>query len=190
MAWGTGQGSNFINITLEDWKKYTSHEHRSMFYFCRRYYITTRIIFSIEMLSISQSLCPHVSPCLPKDSFLWRLILGLLWTPVEITEILLISGKNIRHFIWRPRYTALWAATLIHHKPSVSLKRYQAVTRAGMVLILRKVPRVTSCVHCILCLVCWTVSGVWRKLIFWPPGDKIRLESAISWRKEVDKNTT
>jgi hypothetical protein len=24
---------------------------------------------------------------------------GLLWKPVEITEILLISGKNIGHFI-------------------------------------------------------------------------------------------
>ena len=57
------------------------------------------MLFSIEMLSCCQSVCPHVSPGLPLDSFMWNLILGTAKGTAEITEIGLISGKNVRHFM-------------------------------------------------------------------------------------------
>ena len=57
------------------------------------------MLFSIEMVSGCQSVCPHVSPRLPLDSFVWNMILWAAMGTAEITEIGLISGKNIRHFI-------------------------------------------------------------------------------------------
>lgn len=74
-------------------------------------------------------------------------------------KIWLKSGKNVRHFTWRPKYVSLLSATLNRHNSALSLRvligllvqpnRYKHYSNA---------PRVTSYVHCSFCL-------RWRELL-------------------------
>ena len=81
-----------------------------------------RHILSFVCLSVCQSARSpaHMHDCCSHwTDFREIWFSGLVWTSVEIIQILLKSGKNISHFPQRPKYVVLFPAKLNRRKKAV-----------------------------------------------------------------------